>query len=110
MKKALRTAAISLLAVAAAGAVAALVVKVEVKRHRRDLFSGSALERLAALGHMAGRDATVDDIMLLRDYIAWEPRKLLRERARAILRAMEEEARERGAAGGRRRPHVQRAG
>jgi hypothetical protein len=35
----------------------------------------------------------VDSILLLRDFIRWEPRRLLRSRARTILLRMEEEAR-----------------
>jgi hypothetical protein len=43
---------------------------------------------------MAKAEATVDNITLLRDFVAWEPRRLLRNRARSILRRMEGEARE----------------
>lgn len=89
----LRTTAIAVLATAAAGALAALVVRDQISRHRRDLFSARTLNRLAALGHMATADASVDNINLLRDYIAWEPRRLLRERARSIVERMEDEAR-----------------
>lgn len=77
------------MATAAAGAVAALVVRDQISRHRRNLFSPRALRRLAALGHIAGEEASVDNIRLLRDFIAWEPRKLLRERARTIVDRME---------------------
>lgn len=93
-KETLKTATIAVLAAAAAGAVAALLVRGQISRHRRNLFSPYTLRRLAALGHMAGADATVDNINLLNDYLAWEPRSLLRDRARAILRRMEREARE----------------
>jgi hypothetical protein len=62
-------------------------------RHRRNLFSPNVLQRLAALAYMAKSAASVDSIMLLRDFITWEPRPLLRGRARAILTRMEEEAR-----------------
>jgi hypothetical protein len=37
----------------------------------------------------------VDHINLLRDYLAWEPRKLLKDRARAIVERMERQALER---------------
>ena len=84
-----KVAGITVLAAAAAGAVAALIVKDQISRHRRDLFSPQALRRLAALGHMTREDASVDNIRLLRDFIAWEPRKLLRERAATIVRRME---------------------
>ena len=80
------------IATAAAGALAALVIRDQISRHRRNLFSPRALRRLAALGHMSREAASVDNIRLLRDFIAWEPRKLLRERARAIVDRMVEEA------------------
>ena len=92
MSRKLRIAGITVLATAVAGAVAALVVRDQMHRHQRDLFSPRALRRLAALGHMSGKPATVDNIRVLRDFIAWEPRKLLRNRARSIVLRMEEEA------------------
>ena len=91
--KVFRTTGIAVLTAAAAGAIAALVVRDQISRHQRDLFNPSAFRRLAALGHMAGEEASVDNITLLRDYIAWEPRTLLRRRARVIVRRMEQEAR-----------------
>lgn len=97
MKKTLRITAITLVAAAAAGGILALVVRDQISRHRRDLFSPHALRRLAALGYMSREEASVDNITLLRDFIAWEPRPLLRKRARAILARMEEEARSRTA-------------
>lgn len=92
MRKKLRVAGITVLAAAAAGALAALVIRDQMTRHQRNLFSPKALRRLAALGHMSGQPASVDNIRVLRDFIAWEPRKLLRTRARAIVARMEEEA------------------
>jgi hypothetical protein len=56
--------------------------------HRRDLFSPRPLRRLAALGYLAGQDG-VDTVRLLRDYLRWERRPLLRRRAESILRRME---------------------
>ncbi len=91
MNKKLRTAGITVLAAAAAGAIAALVIRDQITRHRRDLFSPHALRRLAALTHMNREPASVDAIRLLRDFIAWEPRTLLRKRARAIVARMEDE-------------------
>lgn len=84
---------ITLLAAAVAGAGLALVVRDQMSRHRRNLFSPQPLRRLAALGYMSREDATVDNITLLRDFIAWEPRKLLRNRARGIVERMERQAR-----------------
>ena len=56
--------------------------------HRRDLFSPRPLRRLAALGFLAGQEG-VETIRLLRDYLAWERRPMLRRRAVAIVRRME---------------------
>ena len=92
MSRRLRIAGITVVAAAAAGALAAWLVRDQMSRHRKDLFSPHALRRLAALGHMSRADATVDHITLLRDFIAWEPRRLLRKRARAVLDRMEREA------------------
>ena len=92
MNRGLKTAGIAVVAVAAAGAVAALVLRDQLARHQRDLFSPQPLRRLACLGHMARAEATVDNITLLRDFVAWESRKLLRNRAKAILGRMEDEA------------------
>jgi len=89
----LRITAVTIVAGAAAGAGIVLLLRRQISRHRRDLFSPHAMRRLAALGCMGREDATVDNITLLRDFIAWEPRKLLRNRARAIVGRMEEEAR-----------------
>lgn len=97
MGKKLRVVAITLAAAAAAGAVATWVVRDQVTRHRRDLFSPHALQRLAALSHMGRGSATVGDILLLRDFIAWEPRPLLRKRAAALLERMEREVEASGA-------------
>jgi len=92
-KKILKFTTIGVLAAAAAGALATLVVRDQISRHRRNLFSPHPLRRLAALGHMAGAEASVDNVNLLQDYLAWEPRGLLRDRARSILERMESEAR-----------------
>ena len=92
MNKALRNTGIALLGVAVAGTVVAFMVRDQISRHRRDLFSPRAFRRLAALGHMAGEAATVDNINLMWDFISWEPRNLLRSRAKAIVQRMEIEA------------------
>ena len=92
MRQKLRTAGITVLTAAAAGALAALLIRDQMVRHQRDLFSPRALRRLAALGHMGREPASVDNIRLLSDFIAWEPRKLLRRRARSIVDRMEAEA------------------
>jgi len=69
--------------------VSALVVRDQITRHRRDLFSPSARQRLAALGYIAGTVASVELVHLLRDFVAWEPRSLLRRRALQIIERME---------------------
>lgn len=57
-------------------------------RHRRDLFSKHSLRRLAALGYLSGTPS-IDTARLLKDYIQWEPRSVLRRRGRAVLRQVE---------------------
>jgi hypothetical protein len=88
-KRVLRTTGFTLLAVAAAAALGALLVRDQISRHRRDLFSPHPLRRLAALGYLGGLPASVDVVLLLRDFIAWEPRSLLRKRASVLLARME---------------------
>ena len=94
MKRGLRTAAITVLAAAGAGALAAWIIRDQISRHQRDLFSPKPFRRLAALGHMGREPTSVSTIRLLRDFISWEPRKMLRDRARAIMARMENEAAE----------------
>jgi hypothetical protein len=96
MNAKLKVAGITILAAAAAGALAALIVRGQMSRHRRNLFSPHALRRLAALGHMAREPATVDNIRVLRDFLSWEPRGLLRDRAAVIVHRMETEAAQAG--------------
>ena len=88
MNRRVRTAGLTVLAAAAAGALAAWIIRGQISRHQRDLFNPRAFKRLAALGHISREPATVDLIHLLRDFIAWEPRKMLRERAQAIVQRM----------------------
>jgi hypothetical protein len=92
MDKRLRAAALTVLAAATAGAVVAVIIQGQISRHQRDLFSPRAFRRLAALGHISREPASVDLIRLLRDFIAWEPRKMLRERAQAIVDRMLDDA------------------
>lgn len=85
----LRTTGIVLLTAGAVAAVGAVVVRDQVTRHQRNLFSPQALKRFAALGYVSGLPASVALVQLLRDYLAWEPNSILRRRAQAILRRME---------------------
>ena len=92
MKRTWKTAGIALAAVGAAAAVAALVIRDQLDRHQRDLFSPYPLRRLACLGHLSGADPSVGNITLLRDFVAWEKKKLLKNRAKVILARMEGQA------------------
>jgi hypothetical protein len=92
MNKALKTAGFTLLAVGAAAAVAAWVVRDQLERSQRELFSPHPLRRLACLGHLSRAEPSVFNINLLRDFVAWEPKGLLRNRARVVLKRMETEA------------------
>lgn len=85
----LRTAGIILLSAGAASAVGALVVRDQMSRHRRNLFSRQALKRFAALGYLSGTPASVELVQVLRDFVAWEPNSILRRRALQIVSRME---------------------
>lgn len=91
-RKVLRILGFTALAVGLTGAATVLLVRDQISRQRRNLFSPVSLKRMAALEHMARQRPSVDHITLLRDYISWEPRKLLRNRARSIVERMEQEA------------------
>lgn len=86
----LRTVGITLLVVAATAALGVFLVKDQIERHRRDLFSPHPLRRLAALGYLGSAPASVDLVLLLRDYVAWENRPMLKKRATAVISRMEE--------------------
>jgi hypothetical protein len=86
----LRTAGFTVLAIGAAAALSVLLVRDQISRHQRELFSRHPLRRLAALSYLGNGPATVDRVLLLRDFIAWEPRPLLRRRATLLLERMEE--------------------
>jgi hypothetical protein len=86
----LRTTGFVVLAMGAAVALGGLVVRDQMSRNRRELFSAHPLRRLAALGYLATREASVEAIHLLRDFIAWERRPMLRSQARFVLTRMEQ--------------------
>ena len=88
-KRIVRTTAFAVLAVAAVAAVGVLLVRDQISRSRRDLFSPHPLRRLAALEYLGSVTASVDTVLLLRDFLAWEPRPLLRKRAGAVLARLE---------------------
>ena len=91
MKKSTKVVVFTVMAAAAAGALAVYLVRRQTRLHRRDLFSPRPFRRLAALGHMGKEPASVDAIRLLRDFVAWEPRGHLRARAQAIIERMTSE-------------------
>jgi hypothetical protein len=84
-----RVAGAALLGLAAAVGLGIFLARDQMQRHRRDLFSPHPLRRLAALAYLKS-NPSVDDMPLLRDYLAWEERPLLRKRATAILRGLED--------------------
>lgn len=86
---ALKIAGAALLGAAAAVALGIFLARDQMVRHRRDLFSPHPLRRLAALGYLRAHPHA-DDVPLLRDYVAWEDRPLLRKRAAGILAGLEE--------------------
>ena len=89
-RRILRTTAITVLAFAGVAALGVLLVRDQISRSRRDLFSPHPLRRLAALEYLGGRTASVDTVLLLRDYLAWEQRPILRKRAAAVLARLED--------------------
>lgn len=95
MNRRMRRAGFFLLGVGAVAALTALLLRDQVFRHRRELFNSNPFRRLAALRHMTGEPATVDAITVLRDFAAWEPRRILRSRAAGVLARMERELRQR---------------
>lgn len=58
------------------------------RQYRRNLFSRHTLRRVAALGYLRARP-TVNTAQLLREYIAWEPRPMLRQRGARLLKRLE---------------------
>jgi hypothetical protein len=96
MNGTLKVLGITVLAASASAALAHLIVRDQIDRHQRELFSPSTRRRLASLGHLARSEASVDNITLLRDFVAKEPRRMLRNRARVILKRMERQAGDNG--------------
>jgi hypothetical protein len=58
------------------------------RQYRRNLFSRHTLRRVAALGYLRARPS-VNTAQLLREYVAWEPRSILRERGVMMLKRLE---------------------
>lgn len=71
------------------GLVVGLAVwSAQIERSRRDLFAGSAVRRLAALGALRGRPGP-QTARLLAEYVDWEPRPALRRRGERLLARMQ---------------------
>ena len=66
----------------------ALVWSMQMRRSRRDLFSARPLRRLAALGYLSGQPS-LENARVLRDYVSWEHRTVLRRRGERVLRRIE---------------------
>jgi hypothetical protein len=81
---------ISYVAVGFLGGVAAgsLMWSRMQRQYRRNLFSKHTLRRVAALGYLRARP-TVNTAQLLREYVAWEPRQVLRQRGVRMLKRLE---------------------
>jgi HEAT repeat protein len=86
--KLLRTLGLAVAGTAAVSALGVLLVRDQVNRHRRDLFSPRPLRRLAALTYI-GKHPDVENAHLLRDFLSWEREPMLRRRAAAILGRIE---------------------
>jgi hypothetical protein len=80
----------SFVAVGFIGGIAAgtLVWSRMQRQYRRNLFSRSPIRRVAALGYLRARPS-VNTAQLLREYIAWEPRAILRGRGARMLKRLE---------------------
>ena len=71
------------------GLAAGTLLWSRMQRHyRRSLFSRSPIMRVAALGYLRARP-TVNTAQLLREYVAWEPRPMLRQRGAKVLKHLE---------------------
>ena len=83
-----RTARLAALGFRGGVAAGGLLWSDQMRRSRRDLFSRSSVRRFLALGHVGGQ-STLENAVLLREYVAWETRPMLRRRAQFALRRME---------------------
>lgn len=81
---------VSFVAVGFLGGVAAgtLMWSRMQRQYRRNLFSKWAFHRVAALGYLRAKP-TVNTAQILREYVAWEPRAILRQRGARLLKRLE---------------------
>ncbi len=84
----LRTVGLALAGTAAVSALGVLLIRDQVHRHRRNLFSPRPLRRLAALTYI-GKHPDIENANLLRDFLSWEKEPMLRRRAASILERIE---------------------
>ncbi|HKK07490.1 MAG TPA: hypothetical protein VKA44_01245 [Gemmatimonadota bacterium] len=89
-RRILRVTGFVLLGAAVVTGLGAWLARDQIIRHRRDLFSPHPLRRLAALSYLKSHP-DIDNVLLLRDFLAWEERPLLRRKAAGILESMEDE-------------------
>lgn len=86
----MRTNHASLVAVGFLGGIAAGTIfwSRMQRQYRRNLFSRSPILRVAALGYLRARPS-LNTATILREYVAWEPRSVLRRRGARMLRHLE---------------------
>ena len=84
-----RTIGIVILVILAIAGLTTLVVRDQISRHKRNLFSRHAFRRFAALSYLSRMDASIDLVHTLRDFVARERRTMLRNRGQQILLRME---------------------
>jgi hypothetical protein len=89
MKKTVRTIGIVVLVILAIAGLGTLVMRDQISRHKRNLFSQHAFRRFAALSYLSRMEASIDLVHTLRDFVARERRSMLRNRAQQILTRME---------------------
>ncbi len=87
--KTFRTLGLIILVIFAIAGLGTLVMRDQITRHKRNLFSGHAFRRFAALSYLARMEASIDLVHTLRDFVAREKRGILRNRGRQILQRME---------------------
>ena len=87
--KTFRSLGVVILVILALAGLGTLVMRDQISRHKRNLFSAHAFRRFAALSYLSRLDASIDLVHTLRDFVARERRSMLRNRAQQILVRME---------------------
>ena len=71
------------------GAVAGMVLwSIQLRRSKRDLFNANPIRRYAALGYISA-EPSIESAQILRDYVRWEKKPVLRRRAERVLGRMQ---------------------